>query len=117
MKNEKIILKAESITKTFPGVTALADVGLETRCGQVHAIVGENGAGKSTLMKILSGVYHDYDGHLFLDGVPIAFKTPKDAQQHGIAIIHQELNLIPYLSVAENIFLGREQCPRRYDNL
>lgn len=76
--------------------------------GKVNAIIGENGAGKSTLMRILSGVYSDYDGKIIFKGTPVSFSNPKEAQQHGIAIIHQELNLIPYLSVMENIFLGCE---------
>ena len=104
----KIILKAEHVNKRFPGVVALHDVSFNIYAGQVNAIVGENGAGKSTLMKILSGVYQDYEGELFLNGQSVRFSSPRDAQKQGIAIIHQELNLVPYLSVAENIFLGRE---------
>ena len=106
--NQQIILKAENITKKFPGVTALDSVNLEIVSGRVNAIVGENGAGKSTLMKILSGVYQDYEGRFFIDGQEVSFKNPREAQDHGMAIIHQELNLISHMSVAENIFLGRE---------
>ena len=106
------ILRADHITKRFPGVTALNDVTCDIYKGKVNAIVGENGAGKSTLMNILAGVHQDYNGQLFLDDEPVAFENPKAAQNHGIAIIHQELNLIPYLSVAENIFLGREVVNR-----
>jgi len=102
------MLKVENISKQFSGVTVLDRVSLELPEGKVNAIIGENGAGKSTLMRILSGVYTDYEGHLFLDEEPISFSTPKEAQEKGISIIHQELNLIPYLSVRENIFLGRE---------
>lgn len=102
------MLIAEHITKRFPGVTALRDVSMELLPGKVNAIVGENGAGKSTLMKILSGVYSDYEGRILLNGAEQNFTGPKDAQQAGIAIIHQELNLVPELSVADNIFLGRE---------
>ncbi len=105
---EKLILQAQNITKTFAAVTALDHVNLEIHKGKVNAIVGENGAGKSTLIKILSGVYQDYDGTVLLDGERVVFTNPKDAQDKGIAIIHQELNLIPYLSIAENIWLGRE---------
>jgi len=107
-KTNKIILQAKSISKTFGGIKALDNVSLEIYAGKVNTIVGENGAGKSTLMKVLSGVYQEYEGQIFLDGCQIAFANPKEAQNSGIAIIHQELNLIPYLSVAENIFLGRE---------
>ncbi len=106
------VLRAEHITKRFPGVTALDDVTCDIYTGKVNAIVGENGAGKSTLMNILAGVYQDYEGQLFLDDEPVSFENPKAAQNHGIGIIHQELNLIPYLSVAENIFLGRELVNR-----
>ncbi|MFI0429305.1 sugar ABC transporter ATP-binding protein [Mariniflexile sp. HMF6888] len=109
MENQpSILLKAQNITKKFGGITALNNVNLEVHTGKVNAIVGENGAGKSTLMKILSGVYPDYDGKLFLNGEEVSFKNPKEAMQKGIAIMHQELNLIPYLSITENIFLGRE---------
>ena len=102
------MLSARNITKRFSGVTALDDVSLDLRPNEVHAIIGENGAGKSTLMKILSGVYTDYEGRVELNGQIIQLKNTKEAHEAGIAIIHQELNLIPYLTVAENIFLGRE---------
>ena len=102
------MLKIESICKSFPGVRALHDVSFEVQTGEVHAVIGENGAGKSTLMKILSGVYTDFEGELYMDGKRLVLHSPHDAQQHGIAIIHQELNLIPELTIAENIFLGRE---------
>ncbi|MBS1600845.1 MAG: sugar ABC transporter ATP-binding protein [Bacteroidetes bacterium] len=102
------MLVAENITKKFSGVTALDNVYLELHAGKVNAIIGENGAGKSTLMKILSGVYTDYDGRIVLKNQPVRFQNTKQAQALGIAIIHQELNLIPYLSITENIFLGRE---------
>lgn len=106
------MLIAENITKRFSGVTALDSVCLEFQAGTVTAVIGENGAGKSTLMKILSGVYADYDGQIIFRGQPVRFATPRDAQDAGIAIIHQELNLIPYLSITENIFLGRELTTR-----
>ncbi|MBD0377743.1 MAG: sugar ABC transporter ATP-binding protein [Flavisolibacter sp.] len=102
------MLVTENITKRFSGVTALERVSLELHAGKVNAIIGENGAGKSTLMKILSGVYSDYDGRIFYKDKEVRFSNPKEAQDNGIAIIHQELNLIPYLSITENIFLGRE---------
>ncbi len=102
------MLEIRAISKSFPGVRALHNVSFDVRRGEVHALMGENGAGKSTLMKILSGVYTDYDGDLILDGDRLALHSPRDAQRQGIATIHQELNLIPELTIAENIFLGRE---------
>jgi len=108
MGDQSSIISIRSITKRFPGVTALADVTLEVRQGELHAICGENGAGKSTLMKILSGVIPDFDGELALDGKPVRFKGTREAEAAGISIIHQELNLVEQLSAAANIFLGRE---------
>jgi ribose transport system ATP-binding protein len=102
------LLITENITKKFPGVVALENVNLNIDAGKVTAIIGENGAGKSTLMKILSGVYTDYEGQIIFKGKPVKFSGTADAQKAGIAIIHQELNLIPYLTITENIFLGRE---------
>ncbi|RUV10297.1 sugar ABC transporter ATP-binding protein, partial [Mesorhizobium sp. M7A.T.Ca.TU.009.01.3.1] len=104
-----IVLSAERISKSFGGIAALVDVGFELRRGEVHALMGENGAGKSTLMKILSGVYTGYEGTVSVDGRPVSFAGVRDAEDAGIAIIHQELNLVPELSVADNIFLGREK--------
>jgi putative multiple sugar transport system ATP-binding protein len=108
------ILEMRSITKTFPGVKALQDVSLAVRRGEIHAICGENGAGKSTLMKVLSGVYPagSYDGQIVVDGEPVQFSSISDSERQGIVIIHQELALVPYLSVAENIFLSNEQKGR-----
>ena len=105
------ILQMRSITKTFPGVKALQDVNLTVRRGEIHAICGENGAGKSTLMKVLSGVYPHgtYDGEIVFEGERAAFHSINDSEHRGIVIIHQELALVPYMSVAENIFLGNEQ--------
>ena len=99
-----------SITKTFPGVKALADVTLEVGRGEIHAICGENGAGKSTLMKVLSGVYPhgSYDGDIVFESKTVAFRDIRDSEAVGIVIIHQELALSPYLSIAENIFLNNE---------
>ncbi len=102
------ILDIRQVGERFPGVRALHDVSFVVARGEIHALVGENGAGKSTLMTILSGVYPDYDGQVVFDGAPLALSSPRDAQRRGIAIIYQELNLIPELTVAENIFLGRE---------
>ncbi|WP_311203349.1 multiple monosaccharide ABC transporter ATP-binding protein [Streptomyces gossypii] len=103
------------ITKTFPGVKALSEVNLTVGPGEIHAICGENGAGKSTLMKVLSGVHEHgtYEGEISFEGEPVAFGDIRASEQRGIVIIHQELALIPYLSVAENIFLGNEQTSAR----
>jgi ribose transport system ATP-binding protein len=108
MTETAALLEVRKVTKRFPGVIALDDVSLSIEAGKVTALIGENGAGKSTLMKILSGVYPDFEGEFHYKGEPMRFSDPKDAQQHGVAIIHQELNLIPYLTITENIFLGRE---------
>src|SRR3954471_17916774 len=104
------ILEMRSITKEFPGVKALSDVNLSVNRGDIHAICGENGAGKSTLMKVLSGVYPhgSYDGDIVFDGQVVEFKNIRQSEAAGIVIIHQELALIPELSIAENIFLGNE---------
>ncbi len=107
---DNTILEMRTITKSFPGVNALENVNLKVRQGEIHALVGENGAGKSTLMKVLSGVYPagSYDGDIYYDGQVRQFKTIKDSEEIGIIIIHQELALVPLLSIAENIFLGNE---------
>ncbi|WKX74094.1 multiple monosaccharide ABC transporter ATP-binding protein [Streptomyces sp. XD-27] len=104
------------ITKTFPGVKALSEVNLTVRPGEIHAICGENGAGKSTLMKVVSGVHPhgSYEGEILFEGEPVAFKDIRASERHGIVIIHQELALSPYLSIAENIFLGNEQTSRGF---
>ncbi|GAA4418411.1 sugar ABC transporter ATP-binding protein [Georgenia halophila] len=106
------ILEMRSITKRFPGVTALQDVSLTVRRGEIHAICGENGAGKSTLMKVLSGVYPagTYEGEILFEGEPVRFGSINDSEARGIVIIHQELALVSHLSIAENIFLGNEQA-------
>jgi putative multiple sugar transport system ATP-binding protein len=103
-----------NITKTFPGVKALQDVSIGVQRGYIHAICGENGAGKSTLMKVLSGVYPhgSYDGDIVFENETVAFRNINDSEAAGIVIIHQELALSPYLSIAENIFLGNEQQNR-----
>ena len=106
------LLHMQAITKDFPGVRALDDVSFEVRPGEIHALCGENGAGKSTLIKILGGVYPygTYDGQLRINGDEQRFHTVRDAERAGIAIIHQELALIPEMTVAENIYLGKEPC-------
>jgi len=108
------ILEMQDITKNFPGVKVLKDVSLRVTEGEIHAICGENGAGKSTLMKVLSGVYPygTYDGTILLNGEEVRFATINDSEARGIVIIHQELALVPHLSVAENIFLGNERTRR-----
>src|SRR5438067_4522174 len=108
------ILRMSGITKTFPGVKALQNVNLEVRRGEIHGICGENGAGKSTLMKVLSGVYPygTFTGDIVFEGEPCRFADITESERRGIVIIHQELALSPYLSIAENIFLGNEQASR-----
>jgi len=103
-----VILSMKNITKRFPGVLALDNVSLDIHAGEVHGLVGENGAGKSTLMNILSGVYTSFDGQIQLNEHPVNFHNTREAQHAGIAMIHQELNLVPELTVYENILLGRE---------
>ena len=106
------ILELTGIVKTFPGVRALDEAGLRVYPGQVMALLGENGAGKSTLMKVLTGIYQADAGSVSYRGQPVHFKGPRDSQDQGISIIHQELNLLPELSIAANIFLGREPRTR-----
>ena len=103
-----VFLKMAGIQKSFPGVHALDDVHLEVRSGEVMALVGENGAGKSTLMKVLTGIYQKDGGQIWIDGEEVEITDPKHAQSLGISIVHQELNLMNDLTVAENIFIGRE---------
>ena len=102
------LLSASRISRNFGGIAALRDVHFELQAGEVHALMGENGAGKSTLMKIISGVDPGYEGTIRIGGEPVRFASVREAEAAGIAIIHQELNLVPELSVADNIFLGRE---------
>ncbi len=104
----KKVLEMQNVSKVFPGVKALDNVHLNVYKGSVMALLGENGAGKSTLMKILSGIYKKTEGTIIYKGKELNVKGPKDAQIHGISIIHQELNLIDEISIGENIFLGRE---------
>lgn len=107
----KILLEMKNITKTFPGVKALDNVNLKVEAGEIHALVGENGAGKSTLMNVLSGVYPygTYEGDIIYDGEVCKFSDIKHSEEKGIVIIHQELALIPYMSIGENMFLGNER--------
>ena len=105
----EVIVSMSNISKTFPGVKALDNVSFELCSGEVMALLGENGAGKSTLMKILSGVYTRDGGEMKIFGKEYGDLTPKQAQQIGVAIIHQELNMCRHLSVTENMFLGREK--------
>jgi ABC-type sugar transport system ATPase subunit len=102
------LLSLRGISKAFPGVRALHNVNLDVYPGEVHAVMGENGAGKSTLMKIVAGVYEPDAGQIMLDGQPVQFHHPREAQERGITIIHQEFNLLPERTVAQNIYLGRE---------
>lgn len=106
--NNEVVLKMENIDKRFPGVHALKKCSLTLRKGEVNALAGENGAGKSTLMKILTGIYQRDEGEIVYNGKNVVFKNPRDAQEAGIAIVHQELNLMNHLTAAQNIFIGRE---------
>ena len=114
----KILLEMRNITKTFPGVKALDNVNLKVEEGEIHALVGENGAGKSTLMNVLSGIYPygTYEGDIIYDGGICKFSKIKDSEEKGIVIIHQELALIPYMTIGENMFLGNERGHRFYIN-
>lgn len=102
------VLDMSGIGKAFSGVPVLEDVGWSLRGGEVHILAGENGAGKTTLVKILAGVHADHRGEIHLDGVPVRFRNPQDASRHGIAAIHQDIAVVPSMSVRDNIFLGRE---------
>jgi len=105
-----VLLEMKGIGKSFPGVRALDQVNLTVEAGEIHAICGENGAGKSTLMKVLSGVYPhgSYEGEIVYEGAVLANRSLSDSEEKGIIIIHQELALVPLLSIAENLFLGNE---------
>ncbi len=108
MSNTPFLLEAHNIHKAFPGVIALNNVRLQIRPGKVHILMGENGAGKSTLMKIIAGVHRPDRGEIRIKGKPVVISSPLDALNNGIAMIHQELNLVPFTSIAENIWIGRE---------
>ena len=103
------VLAGRGLVKKYPGVVALNGVDFDIRAGEVHGLIGENGAGKTTLMHILAGAQQPTEGEILLDGEPIHFGSTSEALNHRISIVYQELNLIPYLTVAENIFLGREK--------
>ena len=107
-----VILEMRNITKTFPGVKALNNVSFSVAQGEIHALVGENGAGKSTLMNVLSGIhpYGSYQGEIYFQGKECRFRDITESEKVGLVIIHQELALIPFLSVAENMFLGNERA-------
>jgi inositol transport system ATP-binding protein len=111
-RTDELLLEVFGVLKKFPGVVALDNVKFKLRRGTVHALMGENGAGKSTLMKIIAGVYVPDGGELRVKGQPLKLTGPLDALNHGIAMIHQELNLMAPMTVAENIWIGRE--PRRF---
>ena len=104
----KTVLTMKGIKKSFSGVYALSGIDFSLNLGEVHALLGENGAGKSTLIKVLGGVYQPDEGSILIDGQEAKISNIKDARHYGIGIIHQEIVLVPYLSVAQNIFLGRE---------
>lgn len=108
MPDNKKILEMKGITKTFPGVKALDNCEFDLKEGEIHALIGENGAGKSTLMKVMCGIYSEFVGEYTLFSKPVHFKNVKEAQNHGISIVHQELNMMKDLTVAQNIFIGRE---------
>jgi monosaccharide-transporting ATPase len=108
MPESNMLLQMEHITKRFTGSVALSDTSIHVERGEVHALIGQNGAGKSTLIKVLTGVYSHDEGSIFFDGQNRTFQSTKDAQREGISTIYQEINLVPYRSVAENIFLGRQ---------
>ena len=113
---DSVLLCARGITKSFPGVKALAGVDFTVRRGEVHALMGENGAGKSTLIKVLTGVYRRDGGEMLLDGAAIDPRSPQEAEALGISTVYQEVNLVPYLSVAENICLGRQKTKYGFIN-
>lgn len=107
VNSSEYILQLKNIVKTFPGVTALSNVSLDVKKGVVHAIMGENGAGKSTLMKIVNGMYQPASGEIYVDGEKKVFHSPSESEDCGIAMIYQELQYVPDLTVAENLFVGR----------
>ncbi|MCA1847998.1 MAG: ATP-binding cassette domain-containing protein, partial [Actinobacteria bacterium] len=112
-----LLFRLTGVTKRFGGVVAVQDVDFDLRPGEVHALVGENGAGKSTLMKIVDGLYEPDEGSLEVNGEAASFSSPRDAEEAGIAMIPQELDLFPELSVAENLFVGRKRPRTRWGGL
>ena len=113
--NNNVIVEIRRLSKTFPGVKALSNVDFVLRRGEVHGLMGENGAGKSTLIKVLTGLYKRDTGEILYEGRPFELSSPVEAPKHGISTVYQEINLIPALSVAENIYLGRQ--PMRFGRL
>ncbi|HJY24512.1 MAG TPA: ATP-binding cassette domain-containing protein, partial [Actinomycetes bacterium] len=111
-QDAQVVLEARHVSKRFLGVLALDDVSLELHAGEVHALVGENGAGKSTLIRVVTGVYRHDDGEVRFLGEPVVYGSPREAQEAGISTIYQEINLVPQVSVARNLFLGREPTGR-----
>ena len=111
-QDAQVVLEARHVSKRFLGVLALDDVSLELHAGEVHALVGENGAGKSTLIRVVTGVHRHDDGEVRFLGEPVAYGSPREAQEAGISTIYQEINLVPQVSVARNLFLGREPTGR-----
>src|SRR5215472_10160800 len=105
---EDIILEARAVTRRYPGTVALNAVDFRVYRNQVNVVIGENGAGKSTLMRIMAGIETPDDGDLLLEGKPIEIGSPREAARHGVAMVHQELAILPNLDIAENIFAGRE---------
>ena len=112
MKECKPILQVKGLSKSFPGVQALSKVDFALRPGEIHGLVGENGAGKSTLIKVITGFYQKDEGKVLLDGKNLQLHSPVEAPTFGISTVYQEINLIPYLTVAENMFLGRQPTSR-----
>ena len=110
------MIRLENISKYFPGVKALSDVSIEFKSGEVHALCGENGAGKSTLMQLIAGNLKPDKGNIFWEGVPVIFSSSADSRKKGIAIVYQERSLSMELSVAENIFPGKQPCNKLYNN-
>ena len=104
---EQYLLEMKGISKSFPGVKALDNVNLQLRAGEVHALLGENGAGKSTLIKVLGGIYHAEEGEIYIEGQKVDIDGVVSSRSAGVSIVHQELVLVPYMTVAENIFPGQ----------
>ena len=107
-EKKEIRVAMNGIRKAFGGINALENVDFQLRKGEIHALMGENGAGKSTLMKVLTGIYTKDSGSITFEGKEVEFTNPRDAQANGIVIVHQELNMMNHLTVAQNIFIGRE---------
>lgn len=112
----KNVLEMRKVSKSFPGVKALKGVDLTVKAGTVHALMGENGAGKSTLMKILYGIYQPDEGEIIFKGQPYQVKSPIDAIKGGVSMIPQEISPVPNLTVASNVFLGKEELKGRFGN-